>query len=265
MDYIKLAEEFGIKREVAIKIYKAFNGGYYIKLYYSKPPFLYSLKNWPRLYFNQKIYYIFNSNDYNIALNLLIFIDIYSIYKMSSNLINYNIDINTIKSEVSYVFDRIENISKERKIFPYPEFVDLDFNTLNKYLDIFGYDLTNKRINENNIDIIELLNDIAYESETMNVIKIKYPWAKSIKRENSIKALATAGFLDEFLRLNNEKFKFIALSRSLYFDELLINEKNIFNTLIKIQKITPSNTENQKFKEEYNKIINTLMRIANYY
>jgi hypothetical protein len=56
MNFITFAEKLGIDREAAIKVYRLFDGGYFESLYYSKPPILHKLREWPRKYLSKNLY-----------------------------------------------------------------------------------------------------------------------------------------------------------------------------------------------------------------
>lgn len=75
MNFITFAEKLGIDREAAIKVYRLFNGGYFESLYYSKPPILHKLREWPRKYLTKKLILIKNFQ-LNQAFEALIWADI---------------------------------------------------------------------------------------------------------------------------------------------------------------------------------------------
>ncbi|MEM1626381.1 MAG: hypothetical protein QXV69_03760 [Sulfolobaceae archaeon] len=265
MDYIKLAEELGINKNIAIKIYKSFNGGYFIQIYYSKPPILYKLKDWPKLYLNFKNYYLFNNIESEKAFSLLVYIDIFSIYGMSYYLKRENLNINKIINETKEIFNKIEDKASETKVNFYPRFVE-DF-PYNLNINPLINDLIRRRAEEINGDLRTLLNEIVYDSKVMEEVRRKYPWAKSIRRENSIKAISLAGMLDSLIKFEFNTFLYLIFSKSLYFDEL-VTSTSITNTINIINSIDINNISrinNEKIKNQIDNLLKTIKEIATYY
>jgi len=264
MDYIRLAEELGVSKDIAIKVYRSFNGGYFIQLYYAKPPFLYKLRNWPKLYLNFKNYHLFTNHEFDKAFTILVYSDIFSIYGMSYYLQRKSLDLDKIRGEVKEVFREIEIKASEQRMELYPrlyeEEIQINAEPLIK-------DLVKKRLDELNSDLIVLLNEIVYDSKIMDEIKKKYPWAKGVKRENSIRAVSLAGMLDQLIQSEFDVLVYLASSRSLYFDELLL-ANNISTAISTINSLNLNNFQyiaNEKLKNELNKLINIIKEIAEYY
>lgn len=222
MNFIDLAESLGIDRNSAITVYKRLNGGYFIKIYYSKIPILYPLREWPNLYLKVAKYYpIFAKPGFNEAFTLMVYLDVYSIYGMSSRLLGAEVPLNKVSNEISNIFKSIEELAQKQNIFPYPQ----DVSTINitNDFDNFVQDLINKRLQEMKMDLNIVLNDLVYDSDIMEEIKVKYPWAKTITRENALKALTLAKRLDDFIFKNIDRLSFLAVGITKYFDELVID------------------------------------------
>ncbi|WP_156303727.1 hypothetical protein [Sulfuracidifex tepidarius] len=47
MDYFKLVRNLAIPKEVATKVYRVCNGGYFTRLYYARPPMIAKLGTGP--------------------------------------------------------------------------------------------------------------------------------------------------------------------------------------------------------------------------
>ncbi|WP_338604014.1 hypothetical protein V6M85_05525 [Sulfolobus tengchongensis] len=262
MNFITFTEKLGIDREAAIKIYRMFNGGYFESLYYSKPPILHKLREWPRKYLTKRIMFV-KSPQLNQAFEALIWTDIITIYGMSAKLINEPIKYDILSKNIDYVYDKIKEYSLSNKFTEYPTFSNLDLFKVD--FSPFIIDLANKRIEEKNTDDLVIINDIAYDSKLMEEIKIKYPWAKNVKRENAIRAFQLSDKVNEFIEYALPFICYLAASKTFYFDHILLNNtiSNTINTIeqegsraIKEQEI--SNEYQRKIRELYQLLITTL-------
>ncbi len=267
MDFIGLAENIGIDRNAAITVYKRLNGGYFIKMYYSRIPMLYSLHDWPNLYLRVSKYYpLLAKPQYNEAFVLMVYLDVYSIYGMSAGVLNSEIPFNSIINEISFIFKNVENYANQNKIFPYPQ--DLSSINITKDFDNFVRDLINRRMQEINTNIEVVLNDLAYDSDLMSEIKAKYPWAKTITRDKALRAISLAKKLDDFLIKYMDKMAFLVAGITKYFDELVITQ-GLYSAITKINEEYKALQEG-KVKEEsiasssfYSRLMEIINKVKN--
>lgn len=227
MDFIELAVRAGIEKEKAIYVYRRLNGGYYMKIYYSKSPLLFSIVNWPNLYLRKGFYPKLAEPGYSEAVQLLIGLDVISIVGMSSVILNRPLPLELTRKDIEEVFSAIRNDAMANSIYPFPEEGEVKITQ-----DFYPFitDLVRKRKEDDSRNIIEVLNDIAYDSETLDEVKKKYPWAKTVSRKDSLKALGLAGKLDEFLKTEELKLVILMGQRSLHIDKLLV-ERGITETV----------------------------------
>ncbi|AEB95529.1 conserved hypothetical protein [Metallosphaera cuprina Ar-4] len=208
----------GIEKEKAVFVYRRLNGGYYMKIHYSKSPIMSNIINWPKLYLKTKFYPKLAQPGYNEAVQLLITLDVVSIIGMSSVLLNRPIQVQKIKEDVKAAFNSIREDAMGNSTYPFPEYGEVKITQ-----DFFPFinDLVEKRREDDRRDLLEVLNDIAYESKTMEEVRVRHPWAKTIRREQSLKAFGLAGKLDDFLKENESYVLILSGQRSGYLDKLL--------------------------------------------
>lgn len=265
MDYIELAEKAGIERDKAIYVYRRLDGGYYIKLYYAKTPILQAIKNWPEHYMKKILKYgsKLSLPKYNEALQLLITLDAFTIIGTSYALLNLPLELNRVYNEIEFIYKYIQDNSVSRSLDTYPTETEIDFR-----FDFtpFIKDILDKRKNDNSINIIQIFQDIAYESSFTEELKKKNPWMKAITRENILKAISLSNALEDFLYHTQDLIFLVAAERTLYFDKNVINS-SISETIQKILdegKKTLSNTSENDYEEEIMRIINEIKKYSNY-
>ncbi len=249
MNFIKFAEKLGIDREASIKVYRLFNGGYFETLYYSKPPLLYKLREWPKKYLSKKIVYI-TTPQLSRAFETLLWVDTISLYGMSSKFTNSPLRYEILEKSIEIAYDRIKEYSTLNNIDTYPMYSNLDFFKTD--FSEFIYDLYNKRLEEMKIDDLYIINDLAYDSKLMEEIKLKYPWAKNIGRDNAIRAFQLSDKVNEFLEYISPYIYYLASSKSLYFDNILISN-NIIDTIKIIEKEGSMTIKEKEIKNEFQK------------
>lgn len=129
----------------------------------------------------------------------------------------------------------------------------------------FINDLVSKRMEEIKVSDIEIISDIAYDSKLMEEIKAKYPWAKNVKRENSIRAFQLSDKVSEFMDYILPYIYYLASSKTFYFDQILINN-TLSYTIQTVEREGESavrqgiinNDYQRKVKEIYDLIVRTL-------
>jgi hypothetical protein len=257
MNFITFAEKLGIDREAAIKVYRLFDGGYFESLYYSKPPILHKLREWPRKYLSKKLVLIRNIQ-LNQAFEALIWADIIAIYGMSSKLIDRPFKYDILEKNVEYVYEEIKKYSLSNNFTDYPMALSLDFVKVD--FSPFINDLTNKRREEMKASDSEIINDIAYDSKLMEEIKVKYPWAKNVKRENAVRAFQLSERVNEFVDYVIPYIYYIAASKTLHFDYTLIS--NMISDTIKIVEEEGSKAiKEQEVSSEYQRKVRELFQL----
>ncbi|QGA53352.1 hypothetical protein GFS03_01515 [Sulfolobus sp. E5-1-F] len=257
MNFITFAEKLGIDREAAIKVYRLFNGGYFESLYYSKPPILHKLREWPRKYLSKKLVLIRNIQ-LNQAFEALIWGDIIAIYGMSSTLINKPIKYDILEKNVEYVYEEIKKFSLSNNFTDYPTALSLDFVKVD--FSPFVNDLTSKRKEEIEASDSEIINDIAYDSKLMEEIKVRYPWAKNVKRENAIRAFQLSERVNEFVDYVIPFIYYLAASKTLHFDYTLIS--NTISDTVKIVEEEGSKAiKEQEVSSEYQRKVKELFQL----
>lgn len=265
MDYIDLALKNGIERDKAIYTYKALNGGYFMKLYYAKTPIINELKNWPTLYLKKKKYFPkLASPEYNEALQLLITLDVYSILGTSFKLLKTNLEKKRLEDEVKTVYDKIEETCKNENIFPCP-MRTFDVN-INQDFEPFIQDLLERRLRDHNVNVMETIEEIAYNSDFFNELRREVNWLKAIKAENSIRGIALAGKLEEFLDNIQDMIYLFSSERTLYFDTLLLsnNIEDVIKKVLEDGRKAIKNEIDNEFSKDVNYIYNLIKQQGNY-
>ncbi|MCH1771706.1 MAG: hypothetical protein QXX62_08955 [Metallosphaera sp.] len=257
LDFIELAVRAGIEKDKAVYVYRRLNGGYYMKIYYSKSPILFNLMNWPNLYLRRKFYPKLAEPGYSEAVQLLVGLDVISIIGMSSVILNRPLPLELTREDIEEAFSAIKDDAMANSIYPFPEEGEIKITQ-----DFFPFitDLVRKRKEDDSKNIIEVLNDIAYESEALEEVKKKYPWAKTVNREDSLKALGLAGKLEEFLKAEESRLVILMGQRNLHIDRLLV-EKGIAGTvklLGHLEELDPD------FVESIEKVKKMVLEVSNY-
>ncbi len=262
MDYISLAERVGIDKEKAVYVYKRMNGGYYLLLYYSKPPITYSLEDWPLLYLKRRKHYPrLAEPGYNEAFQLLVTLDVYSIVGTSYFLLHgdHNVPYTLIEREMKEVYEAIKQAANQESLYPYPsmgEPIEADFTG-------FVKDIVEKRKRDDEEDNVKLFNEIAYNSEVMDNLKRSYPWAKTISEEKSLKAVSLANLLDKFLEEVKEKIFYLAAERTRIFDKILV-ERGIRDAVYFVKKSEIKDSPTNEFEAEVLRIIKDIKSSSSY-
>ncbi|ARM74983.1 hypothetical protein [Acidianus manzaensis] len=264
MDYIEVSEKVGLEREKAIYVYRRLDGGYYMKLYYAKTPILTAIKDWPEHY-TKKIfkYPKLSLPGYNEAFQLLITLDVLSVVGSSSRLLGLPLPLDKVYSETQFIYKYIEENSISNSISNYPTETEIDFR-----FDFtpFIEDITQKRKNDNDTNILDVFQDIAYESNFTDELKRKNPWIKAVSKQNILKALSLSNALDDFINYIQDYIFLLASERTFYFDRNIL-ENNISSSIQKIldegKKSISSNPKNE-YENEINKIITQLKDSSNY-
>ncbi|MEM3972301.1 MAG: hypothetical protein QXR34_05130 [Saccharolobus sp.] len=265
MNFITFAEKVGIDRESAIRVYRLFNGGYFESLYYSKPPILYKIREWPKKYLNKKLSLI-TSLSLSKAFEALLWIDIIALYGASSKLIKAPMKYEFLNKNIEETYEKIREYSLKNKIPDYPRSSNLDL--LKADFSPFIDDLVNKRMEEIKANDLEIINDIVYDSKLMEEIKNKYPWAKNIKRNNAIRAIQISNTITEFNEYILPYIYYLASSKTYYFDHILIN-----NTLTNTIKVLEKEGEeaikegivNNEYQRKAREIHQLIINVLNYF
>ncbi|QKR00372.1 hypothetical protein GWK48_08300 [Metallosphaera tengchongensis] len=219
MDFIELAIKAGIDREKSISVYRRLNGGYYMSIYYARTPIMYKIADWPQQYLRAKKHFpLLSQRHYNEAVNLLVTLDVVSILGASSVILNKPLQVQMVREEVENVFKIIKEDSLNSSIHSYPEKEDIKITQ-----DFFPFisDLVRKREEDSKRDLTDALNDMAYESETMLEMKRTTPWAKTVTRSDSLKALGLSGKMDNFLIEKELEILILAAERTKCLDKVL--------------------------------------------
>jgi hypothetical protein len=265
MDYIGLALKNGIDKEKAIYVYKILNGGYFMKLYYAKTPIINELKNWPTLYLKKKKYFPkIASPEYNEAMQLLITLDIYSILGTSFRLLKTTLEKKRLEDELKKVYDKISEICNNENIFPCP-MRTFDVNT-NQDFEPFIQDLFEKRLRDQKADIMSTIEEIAYNSEFFEELKKEVNWLKAIKVENTIRGIALAGKLEEFLDNIQDIVYLLSSERTLYFDALLLSNsiEDSIKKILEDGRKAIKNEINNEFSKDVNYIYALIRQQGSY-
>mgnify|MGYP001772632396 CR=1 FL=1 len=260
MDYIKVAENIGLGKELIVNIYKKISGGYYIELYYAKPPILYALNNWPKKYLSKRFLLWYNStfnSEIDQIISLFITLDVTILHKVSSALLKKEENnISVIEKDIEDVFKEIEKVSNSFGFSNSPQRVKVKVN------DVFLRDLTadilHKREKEINENIYDILNEIAYDSEFLTKIKGEKNWIRAVNKQNILKALSLEGKLNEFLEVEKIRLRYLIASKTLLFDKILL-EKGIKKTIDEIREL-----KNEELQNEINKFVMEINRDMTY-
>ncbi|MCY0849336.1 hypothetical protein [Sulfuracidifex metallicus] len=198
MDYFKLIKKISVSKEVATKVYRICNGGYFTRLYYAKPPMIVKLRYWPNGYTKKiiKDFPLLARPRYNEAFEMLVFSDVFSIIGMSSSLSGESLSMSLIEEEVNSVFSTIKEIAEDQGISDYPARTSV-------MIDASGLipDLLAKRNEEKEMNYLQIISDAIYDSDAMQKLREKYPWAKNLSREISLKAISLSKEPDSLLSL----------------------------------------------------------------
>ncbi|AWR98881.1 hypothetical protein [Metallosphaera hakonensis] len=259
MDFIELATRVGIEKDKAIYVYRRMNGGYYMKIYYSRSPILFHISKWPTLYLkSRKFYSRLAEPGYDQAVQLLITMDVVSVIGMSSVILNRPLQVQKARDDIKVAYDAIREEAIRNSIYPYPEEGEVKLTQ-----DFFPFitDLVNKRREDDSRDQLEVLNDIAYDSEVMEETRRKYPWAKTVGRRDSLKALGLAGTLEEFLEKKKLELFYLVAQRTRYIDRLLV-EGGITKTVRSLE--SPESDLDPEFLEIWEKLKQTVLEVSNY-
>jgi hypothetical protein len=262
MDYIALSEALGIEKDKATYVYKRLNGGYYISMYYSKPPILFSLRDWPLLYLKKKYFPKFSQPGYVEEFQLLVTLDIYSILGSSYFLIknDYNIPQELITKELEGVYYAIEQVAKQESIYPYPTIVD---EKINVDLTPFIKDIIERRLRDNKEDIAKLFQNIAFNSTVMEELRKKYPWAKTINETNTLKAIALSDKFEDFIKEYSNYIFYLAAEKTFLFDKIVI-EQGIRDAINYVEKSEIKENPSTDYEQEILNIFNIIRKEANY-
>ncbi|BBG22753.1 hypothetical protein [Sulfuracidifex tepidarius] len=200
MDYFKLVRNLAIPKEVATKVYRVCNGGYFTRLYYARPPMIAKLRYWPNGYTKKIIrdFPILARPKYNEAFEMLVFTDVFAILGMSSSISGESLSMSSIEREVDSIFLKIKEIAEEHGIPDYP--IRTSVST-----DASGLipDLLQKRSKEREMNYLSILSDAIYDSDEMQKMKEKYPWARTLTRETSLKAISLSRDPEKLITLLN--------------------------------------------------------------
>lgn len=250
-NFIELALRHGFDKDIVTKVYKAINGGYFIDVYYSRPPHLLPLDSWPQKYFTKRMKVLALSNPK--SLDVLYFyasLDLYALYTMSSFLLNKEDYLELAKSDLRTLREHfVKNLESE------PGVEDFDLQEEAKGL---GSELKRLRqlASESNLETI--LNDLAYESKVFEEAKSSKPWIKAVTRGNALKSIYLSGLLDVFITEADIKLRYLASELYLDFDRLLLTY-GLEKTILKIR-----NLDDITLKTNYNKILNKIREFAEY-
>lgn len=262
MDYIALSEALGIEKDKATYVYKRLNGGYYISLYYSKPPILITLRNWPLLYLKKKYFPKFSQPGYNEEFQLLVTLDIYTILGSSYFLINneYNIPSELVNKELEGVYYAIEQVAKQESIYPYPT---MSIENIDTDLTPFIKDIVERRVRDNKEDIAKLFQSIAFNSTVMEELRKNYPWAKTINENNSLKAIALSNKFEDFIKEYSNYIFYLAAEKTFLFDKIVIDQ-GIRDAINYVEKSEIKENPSTDYEKEVINIYNIIKTEANY-
>ena len=250
-NFIELALKHGFDKDIVTKVYKAINGGYFIDIYYSRPPRLFPLDSWPKKYFTKRMKVLALSSPQ--SLDVLYFyasLDLYALYAMSSSLLNREGYSKLVGSDLQTLR---ENIMKSLESEPGEESFDLQEEAMT-----LGLELKRLRQLTGESDLEAILNDLAYESRVFEEAKSSTPWIKAVARSNALKSVYLSGLLDVFIAEADVKLRYLASELYLDFDRLLLTY-GLEKTILKIHNLDDSVLQNN-----YNKILNKIKEIAEY-
>lgn len=249
LDYIKVAENLGLNKELIVNVYKKSSGGYFISLYYAKPPILFSLDNWPKKYMSKRLLLWYSSkfdSEMDQIISLFVTLDVLVLHRVSSTLLGKSeLSYSIIDNDIEEVFKELQNVSSSLGITSSPQRVKITVNE--KFLNELSQDILNKRKGEINENSYTILSEIAYESEFLTKIKGEKQWIRAINKENILKALALEGKLNDFLSEERVRLRYLLASKTMLFDKLLV-EKGIKKTIEEIRDL-----KNEELKKEIDK------------
>lgn len=119
-------------------------------------------------------------------------------------------------------------------------------------------DLVDKRKAEISLDIKDILEDIAYDSEFMEKLKSSKSWIKTVSRGKALKAMILENKFDEFVESEKIKLLYLLASRSLYFDRSLLSN-GISNTLNSIRNPDP------ELASQLNELVDQMKKKLSYF
>ncbi|NON62425.1 hypothetical protein HLB03_06920, partial [Acidianus sp. DSM 29099] len=169
--------------------------------------------------------------------------------------------VDVVKTELESIYSKVREFSISNSIYPYPTMgdfkLDVDYSP-------FIYDIIQKREESKNADEIEVIEDIAYNSNLVAELKSKNPWISAVNRDKILKALVLADKMEDFLNYNRDVINFIASEKTLYFDKVAI-ESGIEKAVKAISKDGEDTLlDNSDFKEEVSKILSKIRDYSNY-
>lgn len=263
MDYIALAEKLGVDREKAIYTYRRLNGGYFMRLYYAKPPTTFKIHDWPNYYLKAaKHYPKLGDRGYNEAVQILITLDVVSILGTSSVLQNRPLQEKDIRNHVREAFQEIEREAREKSLYPYPELGEVRITQ-----DFFPFinDLVNKRRVEDQTDPLTYLTDMAYESEVMDSLRKEKPWAMTISRKDSLRALMLSDRLNEFMSSKKLEIFYIVGQRTGFIDQAILDHgiRGGIAKLVEEGEAALKGNSSQ-FGSELLRVINAVKEVSDY-
>lgn len=250
-NFIELALRWGFDKDIITKVYKAINGGYFIDIYYSRPPRLLPLDSWPRKYFSKRMRILALSCPR--SLDVLYFyasLDLYTLYSMSSFIMNKESYYDLVKSDLEIL----------RKYFTR----NFEYEPRNENYDvqeeakILGSELKRLRQLMSETDLESVLNDLAYESKVFEKAKSSTPWIKAVARNNALKSVYLSGLLDVFIAEADVKLKYLTSEFYFDFDRLLLTY-GLEKTILKIR-----NLDDTLLKTNYSKILSKIRELAEY-
>ena len=245
----------GLDKELTVNIYKKISGGYYIELYYAKPPMLYALDNWPKKYLSKKFLLWYNStfnSEIDQIITLFVTLDVTILHKTSSTLLKKEINTSVLEKDINDVFNEMEKALNSLGFSNSPQRVKIEVDE--KLLRDLISDILHKRLKEINENTYEILNEIAYESEFLAKIKGERNWIRAVNKQNILRALSLEGKLNEFLEAEKIRLRYLIASKTLLFDKMLL-EKGIKKTIDEIREL-----KNEELKNEINKFIMEINR-----
>jgi hypothetical protein len=263
VDYIALAERMGVDREKVIYAYRRLNGGYFMRLYYAKPPTMYKLHDWPSYYLKaSKHFPKLGDKGYNEAVQVLITLDVVSILGTSSVLENKPLQEQKIRDHVRETFSLIKREAEVKSLYPFPEMGEVRITQ-----DFFSFinDLVKKRREEDSADPLTYLTDMAYESDVMENLRKERPWARTISRKDSLRALMLSEKLEEFINSKRVEIFYIVGQRTGYIDRAIL-DYGIRGGIAKLveEGERALKGETDQFGRELLRIIEAVREVSNY-
>ena len=250
-NFIELALRHGFDKDIVTRVYKAINGGYFIDIYYSRPPRLAPLDSWPKKYFTKRMKALAFSSPR--SLDVLYFyanLDLYALYNMSSSLLNKEAHSESVELDLRALREQfMKNLENE------PE--EESFN-IQEEARILGLELKRLRQVTNESDLETILNDLAYESKVFEKAKSSTPWIKAVSRSNALKSVYLSGLLDVFVTEADVKLRYLASELYFDFDRLLLTY-GLEKTILKVR-----NLDDATLKTNYNEILNKIRELAEY-